>query len=144
MERTKEMKREQKGFTLIELIVVISIISLLVVFVAPRMFRRLTEAKRDLAVPRMKIVETALESFAINCGRYPDDSEGLEVLLVAPEGLSEKWRGPYLKRRQMLDPWDNPFIYEAGEGGNYLLVSYGADGRAGGDGDNSDITNEEE
>jgi general secretion pathway protein G len=138
------MNKKLKGFTLIELIVVISIISLLVVFVAPRMFRKLTEAKRDLAVPRMKIVETALENFAINCGRYPDDSEGLDALLVSPEGLSDKWRGPYLKKRQLLDPWGNPFIYEAGEGGNYLLISYGADGKPGGDGDNADITNEEE
>lgn len=141
------MKRQLKGFTLIELIVVISIISLLVVFVAPRMFRKLTEAKRDLAVPRMKIVEAALENFAINCGRYPDDSEGLDALLVAPESVSDKWRGPYLKKRQLLDPWGNPFIYEAGgdsSSNEYLLISYGADGRPGGDSDNSDITNEEE
>jgi general secretion pathway protein G len=138
------MKKRLKGFTLIELIVVISIISLLVVFVAPRMFSKLTEAKRDLAVPRMKIVETALENFAINCGRYPEDSEGLEALMTAPEGLSDKWRGPYVKKRQLLDPWGNPFIYQAGEGNNYLLMSYGADGKPGGEGDNSDITNEEE
>jgi general secretion pathway protein G len=141
------MSRKRKGFTLIELIVVISIISLLVVFVAPKMFRKLEEAKKDLVIPRMKLVEDALERFAINCGRYPDDSEGLGALLAAPEGLQEKWRGPYLKRKQLEDPWGNPFVYEAaGEAGSssYILVSYGADGEPGGDGDNEDITNEQE
>ncbi len=141
------MSRKRKGFTLIELIVVISIISLLVVFVAPKMFRQLGQAKKDLVIPRMKLVEDALERFAINCGRYPDDSEGLGVLLAAPDGLEEKWRGPYLKRKQLLDPWDNPFVYEAAAdttSGNYVLISYGADGEPGGEGDNEDITNEQE
>ncbi len=141
------MSGKRKGFTIIELIVVISIISLLVVFVAPKMFRQLGQAKKDLVIPRMKLVENALERFAINCGRYPDDSEGLGALLSAPEGLDEKWRGPYLKRKQLLDPWGNPFVYEAaGEVGSdiYILISYGADGEPGGDGDNADITNEQE
>ncbi len=141
------MSRKRKGFTLIELIVVILILSLLAVFVAPKAFRRLGQAKKDLVIPRMKLVEDALERFAINCGRYPDDSEGLGALLALPEGLEEKWRGPYLTRRQLLDPWDNPFVYEAaGEVGSdiYILISYGADGEPGGDGDNADITNEEE
>jgi len=141
------MSRKRRGFTLIELIVVISIISLLVVFVAPKMFRKLEQAKKDLVIPRMKLVEDALERFAINCGRYPDDSEGLGVLLSAPEGLAEKWRGPYLKIKQLLDPWDSPFVYEApGEVSSdiYVLISYGADGEPGGDGDNADITNEQE
>lgn len=141
------MNGRKKGFTIIELIVVISIISLLVVFVAPKMFRQLGQARKDLVIPRMKIVEDALERFAINCGRYPDDSEGLGALLSMPGGLEEKWRGPYLKKRQLLDPWDNPIVYEApGElnVGDYVLISYGADGMAGGEGDNEDITNEEE
>jgi len=95
----------------------------------------------------MKLVEDALERFAINCGRYPDGSEGLGALLSAPEELAEKWRGPYLKRKQLNDPWDNPFVYEApGEVSSdiYVLISYGADGEPGGEGDNEDITNEQE
>lgn len=141
------MSKKRKGFTLIELIVVISIISLLVVFVAPRMFRQLGQARRDLVIPRMKLVEDALERFAINCDRYPNESEGLGALLQAPEELEEKWRGPYVKKKQLLDPWDNPFVYEAPGGfslDTYVLISYGADGEPGGDGDNEDITNEEE
>ncbi len=141
------MSRKRKGFTLIELIVVIFILSLLAVFVAPKMFRQLGQARKDLVIPRMKLVEDAIERFAINCGRYPDSSEGLGALLAAPDGLEEKWRGPYLKRKQLLDPWGNPFVYEAaGEvgSGSYVLVSYGADGEPGGEGDNEDITNEQE
>lgn len=141
------MGRKRKGFTLIELIVVIFILSLLAVFVAPKAFRKLRQAKKDLVVPRMKLVEAALEQFAINCDRYPDDSEGLGALLTAPDGLEEKWRGPYLKLKELNDPWDNPFVYEAAAdttSGSYVLISYGADGEPGGEGDNEDVTNEQE
>jgi general secretion pathway protein G len=138
-------KPKRKAFTLIELLVVIVIISLLAGFVAPRMFSSVSKARRDLAGPKMAIIESALERFSLDCGGYPDDSEGLEVLLVAPAGLEEKWNGPYIKQSQLLDPWENPYIYVA-EGeinpGSYDLISFGADGLEGGEGDNEDIYNE--
>ena len=138
-------KPKRKAFTLIELLVVIVIISLLAGFVAPRMFSSVSKARRDLAKPKMAIIESALERFSIHCGGYPDDSEGLEVLLMAPAGLEEKWNGPYIKQSQLLDPWDNPYIYVA-EGeinpGSYDLISFGADGLEGGEGDNEDIYND--
>jgi general secretion pathway protein G len=141
--RLKEPKR--KAFTLIELLVVIVIISLLAGFVAPRMFKSLSKAKKDLAKPKMAIIESALERYSLDCGGYPDDSEGLDVLLVAPAGLEEKWNGPYLKQSQLYDPWENPYVYVA-EGeinpGSYDLISFGADGLEGGEGDNEDIFND--
>jgi general secretion pathway protein G len=136
----------RKGFTLIELLVVILIISMLAGFVAPNVLKRLGKAKADLARPRMVMIENALKSFEFDCGRLPDEAEGgLEALLVAPPELEGKWNGPYLKRSQLLDPWGNPYIYVR-EGqfnpGSFDLISYGADGREGGEGENADIAND--
>ena len=139
------MSRKCKGFTLVELLVVIAIISLLAVFVAPRMFKGLGKAKSDIAKSKMAIVENALGRFYFDCGRMPSQDEGLDALLTAPADLEEKWAGPYLKRSELLDPWDNPYLYvEEGtiNAGSYDLISYGADGQDGGEGDNEDIYND--
>jgi len=141
------MKGREKGFTIVELLVVILIISMLAAFVAPKMFKGLGKAKRDIAKAKMANIENALGRFSIDCGRYPDDSEGLQVLIVPPPDaeLEEKWNGPYLKRSELEDPWDNPYIYIS-EGeinpGSFDLISYGADGQEGGEGDNEDIYND--
>ena len=139
MERKKQ---KRKAFTLIELLVVIIILSMLAAFTAPKLFKYVGKSKRDLAKPKLVLVEGAIERFALDCGQYP---EGLEALLVAPSGLEEKWTGAYLKASQLLDPWDNPIIYVA-EGeinpGSFDLISLGADGTEGGEGDNEDIFNE--
>ena len=138
-------KQKRKGFTLVELLVVVLIISMLAVFVAPRMFTGLGKAKKDIARAKMAIIENALGRFFIDCDRYPDDSEGLDVLINPPAGLEEKWKGRYLKPSELLDPWDHPYIYVA-EGqvnpGSYDLVSLGADGLEGGEGENEDIVND--
>ena len=141
-----ERKRQKrKGFTLVELLVVIIILSLLAGFVAPKMLRRVGKAKKDLARPKMTQIESAIEQFALDCGQYPDDSMGLDALLEPPAGLEEKWGGPYLKTSHLIDPWGNPYIYVA-EGevnpGSYDLVSLGADGVEGGEGENEDIIND--
>lgn len=139
MERKKQ---KQKAFTLIELLVVIVIIGMLAGFVAPKLFKHIGKARKDLAVPKMAVIEGAIERFALHCGMYPED---LESLLTAPAGLEDKWVGPYLKPSQLLDPWDNPYIYVP-EGeinpGSYDLISLGADGTDGGEGDAEDIYNE--
>lgn len=141
----KRKKEKKKAFTLIELLVVIIIISLLAGWVAPRLLQHVGKAKKDLARPKMAIIESAIERYGLDCGQYPDDSEGLEALLTPPAGLEEKWNGPYLKASQLLDPWENPYIYVA-EGeinpGSYDLISLGADGIQGGEGDNEDIYND--
>ena len=108
---------------------------MLIAFVAPRMYKGLGNTKRDIARSKMAIIESALEIFYIDCGRYPASEEGLEVLLEAPSELEEQWNGPYLKRSSLNDPWENPYIYEE-EGsinvGSYDIVSWGADGEPGG------------
>jgi general secretion pathway protein G len=142
MERKKQ---KRKAFTLIELLVVIVILGLLAGFVAPKMFQYVGKSKKDLAKPKMTIIEGAIERFSLDCGQYPDDSMGLDALLTPPAGLEERWNGPYLKASQLMDPWDNPYIYVA-EGeinpGSFDLVSLGADGQEGGEGENEDVFND--
>ena len=141
----KWKKQKRKAFTLIELLVVILILGLLAGFVAPKFLKSVSKAKKDLAKPKMTIIESAIERFSLDCGQYPDDSMGLEALLIPPSGLEEKWNGPYLKASHLIDPWDNPYIYVA-EGeinpGSYDLVSLGADGTEGGEADAEDIFND--
>lgn len=142
MERKKQKRR---AFTLVELLVVIVILSMLAAFAAPKFFQYIGKSKRDLARPRLALVEDALERFAIDCGRYPDDSEGLDALLAPPADLEEKWQAPYLKASLLVDPWETPIVYRA-EGeinpGSYDLISLGADGEEGGEGDSEDIYND--
>ncbi len=140
-------RRNRKGFTLVELLVVIIILSLLAAFAAPKAFKAMTKAKADLAKPRMALIEDALERFSIHCGRYPDDAEGLGALLECPADLQDtgKWAGPYIRMSNLVDPWDNPFIYVASGSvnyGSYDLISLGSDGQPGGEGDAADIYND--
>lgn len=138
--------RKRKAFTLVELLVVVLIITMLAAFVAPKMFSGIGKTRADLSKAKMAIIENALARFYIDCGRYPDDSEELEVLVLPPSDMEDgKWNGPYLKRSDLLDLWENPYIYIA-EGeynpGSFDLVSLGADGMDGGEDDNMDIIND--
>jgi general secretion pathway protein G len=138
--------RKRKAFTLVELLVVVIIITMLAAFVAPRMFSGIGKTRADLSRAKMAIIENAINRFYIDCNRYPDDSEGLEVLILPPSDMEEgNWRGPYLKRSDLLDMWENPYIYVA-EGeynpGSFDLISLGADAMEGGEGDNMDIYND--
>ena len=104
-------KRQRKGFTLLEVLAVAAIIALLAVFVVPRAFKGLGKAKADIARGKMGIVESGIARFEYDCGRLPTDDEGLDALLTAPADMDEKWTGPYCKRSDLEDPWNNPFEY---------------------------------
>lgn len=140
------MEGKKDGFTLVELLVVILILGMIAVLFAPRWRRGLGKARRGMARTKMAVIENAIERFYLDVGRYPYEAEELEVLLVAPPDVEEdKWGGPYLKQSDLLDPWDNPYVYvEEGEAnpGSYDLISYGVDGREGGEGDDEDIYND--
>jgi general secretion pathway protein G len=130
--------RTQAGFTLLELLVVVTILTVLTVAVGTVALDYLGRARGDAARVQMTQIEAGLDLFRLDVGRYPSDAEGLEALLDPPAGL-DAWRGPYVKDAEVLaDPWGRPFDYEEVAGG-FALTSLGADGTEGGDGDDADI-----
>jgi general secretion pathway protein G len=136
-----DKKRNSNGFTLIELLVVMVIIGLLAALVGPRFIRQEEKAKIKAAKAQIELLSTALDTFRLDVGRYPTTEEGLEALRTKPGGL-ERWDGPYLKKDVPLDPWGKAYAYKSpGEHGPFDIVSYGADGVSGGEGDNRDIAN---
>lgn len=133
------------GFTLIEILVVIVVIGLLAALVAPNVFRHIDDAKTASARSQIEMFVAALDTYRLDNGQYPASSQGLEALRREPlsEPRPRAWRGPYLRREIPLDPWGNAFVYRSpGEANpwSFDLLSYGADGQAGGTGDDADIT----
>ena len=130
----------QAGFTLVEMLVVITIIGLIMALVAPRVLNYLGESKSKAAKIQIASLGSALDLFFLDAGRYPNTSEGLAALVVRP-GNVPNWNGPYLKGGIVpADPWGNAYTYKSpGEHGAYDIVSFGADGQEGGTGPASDI-----
>ena len=128
-----------RGFTLIELLVVLAILTLLAGLVGPRVLNQLGGAKSKTAAVQIADLDKSLELFKLDVGRYPTTQEGLQALVVKP-GAVNGWNGPYLKGGVPSDPWGNPYRY-ANNGGAIEIISLGADGAAGGDGENADVRN---
>lgn len=138
-ETMRETTRRPGGFTLMELLLVLIIVGLLAAVVGPTLYQRIKPAKRTAAREQIENFSTALDGFVVDVGRYPTTQEGLNALRVQPDGV-QHWKGPYLKKEIPNDPWGNPYQYRApGRNGGYEISSYGADGKAGGEGDNADI-----
>ena len=132
------MKR-QRGFTLIELLVVLAILAMLAAIVVPRVFRNLDKAKVNTAKTQIAAFESAISAYRLDVGSFPTTDQGLQALRTQPGGV-ENWDGPYLPKDIPPDPWGHPYVYRCpSEHGDYEIISYGADGREGGDGVNKDI-----
>lgn len=131
-----------RGFTLIEVLVVIAIIGLLAGLVGPQVVKHFGEAKSKSARLQVEQLSAALDLYRLDIGRYPSTNEGLEALIRAPTD-ARSWNGPYLRKKKIpVDPWSNPYHYQApGEHGSFDLYSLGADGKDGGDGDDADVVN---
>lgn len=130
------------GFTLVELLVVLVILSLVMGLVGPRVLSYLSSSRSRAAKLQIESFANALDLFFLDNGRYPSGSEGLAALIKRPAG-ADKWGGPYLQQDAVpLDPWGNAYDYRVpGTKAPYAIVSYGADGKKGGTDDGADISN---
>ncbi len=135
--------RKSRGFTLIELLVVLAILTLLAGLVGPRVLSQLGGAKSKTAAIQIADFEKSLELFKLDVGRFPTTEEGLQALSVKP-GAANGWNGPYIKGAVPNDPWGKPYKYTSpAQGGGLEILTLGADGAAGGDGENADLRNQQ-
>lgn len=135
---------DHRGFTLIEIMVVVVILGILAGLIVPRLMGRTEQAKRTKARVQMESMETALKLYKLDNGSYPTTEQGLQALVEAPAvgDLAKQWRkGGYLEKgRVPADPWDNDYLYlSPGVHDDFDLISYGKDGQPGGEDDDADI-----
>jgi|JI10StandDraft_1071094.scaffolds.fasta_scaffold244027_2 general secretion pathway protein G len=134
--------RSTRGFSLIELMIVLVILGLIAGIVGPQAMKYLGRGKSQSAKVQIENISAALDMYRLEVGNYPTSSEGLKALVAAPSG-ARGWNGPYLKKGDVpLDPWNNEYQYKRPGSTNqpYDLSSLGADGTAGGEGDDADIS----
>jgi general secretion pathway protein G len=131
---------QARGFTLLELLVVVAIIGVLVGYVAPRYFSQVGKSEVTAVRAQIDGFEKALDTYRLDTGHYPTTEQGLNALVARPPS-EPKWNGPYLRKAVPLDPWGNPYRYKSpAERGEYEILSLGKDGQPGGTGESADIT----
>ena len=130
-----------RGFTLLELLVVVAILGLLAAYVGPRYFAQIGRSEVTIAKSQLEAFSRALDAYRLDMGAFPTTEQGLSVLTQAPLD-SPRWHGPYLNKAVPMDPWGHAYMYRApgSNGRDYELTSYGKDGQPGGEGENADVT----
>jgi general secretion pathway protein G len=135
--------RARRGFTLIEILVVIVVIAILATLVAPNVFQHVGTAKATTAKSQIEMMSSALDAYRLDTGAYPNTAQGLAALQELPTiDPPTNWRGPYLRKAVPLDPWGHPYVFVSpGEVNTkgFDLLSYGADGKLGGEGEDTDV-----
>lgn len=137
----QQKARAIRGFTLLELLVVMVIIGLLAAYVGPRYFSQVGKSEIKMAQAQIDALEKALHQYRLDVGNYPATEQGLIALVTRP-GNETRWQGPYLSKLPPADPWGRPYVYKyPGERAEFDLLSFGKDGQPGGEGEAADITN---
>lgn len=144
MGQARQARRREAGFSLFELLVVLTIMALLAAIVAPRVIGYLGRAKEDVARSQMSNIMTSLELYYLDVGRYPSEDQGLSALVAAPQENGQtiaNWRGPYLRDESgLIDPWGVPYAYAyEADDDRVRVISYGRDGVPGGEGEDGDL-----
>ena len=141
--KIKRQPRLRRAFTLIEMLVVILILSILAALIIPRLVSRTSDAKIAAAKSDIATLTSLLQQYRVDNDKYPTTEEGLQALRVQPSSATN-WKGPYLTKDLPVDPWGNPYVYQSPgpSGQDFQIISYGADGAPGGDGDDADITSD--
>lgn len=128
------IKLNARGFTIIELLIVMAILGMLAVMVAPNLFNQADSARRDAVLTQISALSSALDAYRLDMGQYPDELQAL----TRNESGRASWNGPYLRGEVPSDPWGNAYVYRS-DGRTFSLMSYGADGREGGEDNDADI-----
>lgn len=141
MKTRLHVQRHGRGFTLLELLVVLVVLGLLAGIVGPKYFSQLGKSEAKVARAQIEGLAKALDLYRLDVGRYPTSEQGLVALVTRPSD-EPKWDGPYLQKGVPLDPWSREYQYRSpGEYGEYDLLSLGKDGQLGGEGENAEVTN---
>ncbi len=140
-EESKRKKGASPGFTMIELVIVVIIIGLMAGLVTPAVMRRLDSSKQNTTLVQIEGFSGALDGFRLDVGRYPTTQEGLQALREKPATNAKGWVEPYLRKEIPLDSWGNKYVYKSpgAEGRKFEIISYGADGKEGGEGFDQDL-----
>jgi general secretion pathway protein G len=141
MKLLRVRERAARGFTLLELLVVILIIGMLVGIVGPRLLGQVSKSEVTTARAQLDALDKAVQAYRIDVGRFPSSAQGLRALVSAPSEEATRWRGPYLQGEVPPDPWGSPYQYRlpGSNGRDYDLYSLGRDRMQGGSGDDADL-----
>lgn len=136
----KSINKNNSAFSLLELLIVLIILGLLAALVGPKLLSKVGDSKQKTCKVQIEMLATALDSLRLDTGKYPDEDQGLDILIKAEN--VKNWKGPYLRKKFVpKDPWGNDYIYKfSSETKEFEILSYGSDAAEGGTDEDADVS----